>query len=123
MEDHVLVDPAFRIQRVVGAPIAELFAKGGDQPGDGVSSRTNQMGQQVLAQPPGATMGRRDFAFALAPQVFPSAQERRVVFFSITTGEGGTTGRWAMMLALSSMIHSMVSPFWNSIASATAVGK
>jgi len=39
------------------------------------------------------------------------------------TGEGGTTGRWAMMLALFSMIHSMVSPFCSSNASATAVGK
>ena len=27
----------------------------------------------------------------------------------MVTGEGGTTGRWAMMLALSSMIHSIIS--------------
>jgi len=27
-------------------------------------------------------------------------------FFPMATGEGGTTGRWVLMLALSAMIHS-----------------
>ena len=61
--------------------------------------------------------------WALLEQFFlESGQQRRRFLFTLT-GEGGTWRRWSTTLALSSMTHSTVSPFWNSMAFATAVGK
>jgi len=53
------------------------------------------------------------------PERVEAVEERRVFF---RTGGGGEGRRRANRL-LSSMIHSTVSPRWNSIAWATAAGK
>ena len=53
---------------------------------------------------------------------FDAVEEWRRVFFT-RTGAGGTCCRWRTTFALSSTIHSTVSPLTNSMAFATAVGK
>lgn len=56
-------------------------------------------------------------------ELSPKELEAALQEVFMVTGEGGTWRRCAMIFALSSMIHSMTSPFSNSMASATAVGK
>jgi hypothetical protein len=85
-----------------------------------MSSQAEQLAEQM----PPYTIAHR-FATqtpALIQERFDPFEEKRRFFFMVT-GEGGTWRRCAMIFALSSMIHSMTSPFSNSMASATAVGK
>jgi hypothetical protein len=85
-----------------------------------MSSQAEQLAEQM----PPYTIAHR-FAtqtLALIQERFDPFEEKRRFFF-YGDGEGGTWRRCAMIFALSSMIHSMTSPFSNSMASATAVGK
>lgn len=75
MEDQLFADTVFGVERVIRTPVAELLAEGGDQSGEGVPSRTDQMGKQVVVKTLGATRGGGDMLFAAAPHVLPSVQE------------------------------------------------
>ena len=80
-EDRLLVDALPGVEAVVGAPVLELPAEGGDQRGEGVASRTNQMSQEMLAQSGLAGGGRGGLLMAAIPKRLPLLKQRGGVFF------------------------------------------
>ncbi len=52
-------------------PVLELLAEDGDQSGKGVPSRTDQVGQQMFAQPLLAASSRGGLRGALVPELLP----------------------------------------------------
>jgi len=49
-EYHILVDSILGVEGVMSRPVLELLAKEGDERGNGVAARANQMGEQMLSE-------------------------------------------------------------------------
>jgi hypothetical protein len=108
-----------REEPVGGAPILKLGPGSGKQTGHGVSSETEQRTQREGLRALGDAALIEGGA-ALGPELVEGGEETGRVFFK--AGAGGASRRNARR-ALSSTIHSTVSPRENSMAWAMAEGK
>jgi len=117
LEQLAELDAEGRIYPGVGAPIAQHPAGGAEHAGDGVASQACHLTQD---------MPSHSLALGSSPRtvhrltMVPMPSSSGAAFVSTVTGEGGTSGRCAITLALSAMIHSVIFPLRRSKASAMA---
>lgn len=106
-------------EAIRGAPILELGTGGSEQASDGVSAEAKQGTQGERLGAVGETL-LVEAGAAVAPEFFELGEDTGRVFFK---AGGGASRRRRASRALSSTIHSTVSPRENSMAWATAEGK
>jgi hypothetical protein len=100
-------------------PIGELLGAGAEHPADGLTPKANQGAQGQDARTlKGAFLGKSATSLVEEPVELGGYSSR--FFFE---AEGGVFNLRKTRLALSSMIHSTVSPRSNSMAWAMAAGK
>ena len=107
-------------QAKIGRPIGKLTACRGDEPGDGMPSQTKQGAESESFGSLKCSLLRESGACLLPEFIEGFSQSLRRFFLS---DSGGGLSRRRRRWALSRMIHSTISPRWNSMACAMAEGK
>lgn len=112
-------DSILREQAIGRGPVLKLRSGSGKQAGHGMASKTEKRTQREgLRAARDAALEKGELAFV--PELLELGEDARRVFFKAA---GGGSRRRSARSALSSTIHSTVSPRENSMAWAMAEGK